>query len=228
MSTQRSDTISALASALAEFQGEVENATKGSVNPAFRSKYADLAEILNTVRGPLSKHGLSITQHPSFGTGMVSVETLLLHKTGEWISSVISAPVGKQDAQGVGSAITYCRRYALASICGIAQEDDDANASIGKAPARDKVPTSPAKDAPQVPDTAPFDGETYEWSKSDREILEDLLGQGSDLLTKGKFDDTHIKRWEARYRGQLAQGDEPSKVFQRIGESIKQMQEKIA
>lgn len=128
----KSESIKELATALAAAQAEVENASKNSNNPHFRSKYADLAEVINTVRPVFSKHGLSVTQWPSFADGVASVETLLAHKSGEWLSSTASAPVSKQDAQGVGSAITYLRRYSLAAVAGVAQEDDDGNASIGK------------------------------------------------------------------------------------------------
>lgn len=123
----KSESVASLAAALAAAQGEIENASKASLNPHFKSRYADLAEVLNTVRPVFSKHGLSVTQFPSYADGIVSVETVLLHSSGEWISGVISAPVTKQDAQGVGSATTYCRRYSLAAVAGIAQEDEDAN-----------------------------------------------------------------------------------------------------
>ena len=130
----KSEQINELATALAKAQGELENASKSSNNPHFKSKYADLAEIINTTRPVFSAHGLSVTQCPSFETGIVSVETILMHSSGQWMSSTISAPVSKQDAQGVGSAITYCRRYALAAVAGIAQEDDDANSAVGHSP----------------------------------------------------------------------------------------------
>lgn len=126
----KSESIAGLSKALAKAQGEVENASKSSVNPHFKSKYADLAEVLNTVRPVFSANGLAFLQMPSFDGGVVSVETVLTHESGEWLSNVASAPITKQDAQGVGSAITYLRRYSLAAFAGIAQEDDDANASI--------------------------------------------------------------------------------------------------
>jgi hypothetical protein len=132
----KSESIAALAKALAEAQGELENASKSTKNKFFDSKYADLAEVLNTVRPVLSKHKLSVAQFPSFADGVASVESILMHESGEFISSVASAPVSKQDAQGVGSATTYLRRYSLAAIAGIAQEDDDANSSVGHAPKR--------------------------------------------------------------------------------------------
>lgn len=127
----KTDSIAELAKALAKAQGEIENASKNAANPHFKSKYADLAEVLNTVRPVFSSHGLSVLQMPSFDGGIASVETMLMHTSGEWISNTCSAPVSKNDAQGVGSAITYLRRYSLAAFAGIAQEDDDANGAVG-------------------------------------------------------------------------------------------------
>ena len=137
----KSESIAAISQAIAKAQGEVENASKNAKNPHFKSKYADLAELLNTVRPVFSGHGLAIVQMPSFVDGVASVETLISHSSGEWISSICSAPVSKQDAQGVGSAITYLRRYSLAAMCGIAQEDDDANSAVGHAPKKKELPT---------------------------------------------------------------------------------------
>lgn len=117
--------------ALAAAQSEIENASKNAANQHFKSKYADLAEVLNVVRPVFSSHGIAIVQAPSYDCGVVSVATRLAHESGEWIQSTVAAPVSKQDAQGVGSAITYCRRYSLAAMAGIAQEDDDANSAVG-------------------------------------------------------------------------------------------------
>ena len=114
-----------LFAALAKAQGEVENATKGSVNPHFKSKYADLAEVLNTVRPVFAANGLSIIQIPSFDGAMASVTTCLAHSKGGMITGVSSCVPAKTDAQGIGAATTYLRRYSLASVCGVAQEDDD-------------------------------------------------------------------------------------------------------
>lgn len=123
----KSETIAQLAEAMAVAQGEMENATKNATNPHFKSNYADLAEVLNTVRPVLSRNGISVTQFPSFGEGLVHVETVIAHKSGEWMSEKCSAPAQRNDAQGIGSAISYLRRYSLAAIVGVAQEDDDGN-----------------------------------------------------------------------------------------------------
>lgn len=136
---QKSESIKELATALAKAQAKIENAVKNSANPHFKSKYADLAEVLNTVRPVLAEHGLSVAQFPSLDGSIASVETILMHSSGEWISSIASAPVSKQDAQGVGSATTYLRRYSLAALAGVAQEDDDGNAAVSPAPQRQQA-----------------------------------------------------------------------------------------
>lgn len=148
----KSDQINELATALAKAQGEIENASKSSQNPHFKSRYADLAEVLNTVRPVFASHGLSVSQCPSYEQGIVSVETVLMHSSGQWMSSVISAPISKLDAQSVGSAITYCRRYSLAAVAGIAQEDDDANSAVGHSPRQQAKQAKPVISAKQASD----------------------------------------------------------------------------
>jgi hypothetical protein len=174
----KSESIAALAAALATAQGEVENASKNAKNPHFRNAYADLAEILNTVRPVFSKHGLSLVQMPSFSDGVCHVETLLTHASGEWISNTASAPVGKLDAQGVGSAITYLRRYSLAAFCGIAQEDDDGNAAAsGRAV---NAPVSAPK--PQVtPESVKFATEALRACQSLSELKDTFTNLPPDV-----------------------------------------------
>ena len=137
----KSESIAALAKAIALSQLHVENAMKSSTNPHFKSKYADLAEILNTVRPVFSANGIAIVQTPTFESGVASVETMLCHESGEFISSVCSSPVSKQDAQGIGSAITYLRRYSLAAMCGIAQEDDDGQHAVQEPQTQRQAPS---------------------------------------------------------------------------------------
>lgn len=124
----------ALFAALAYAQGEIENATKASTNPHFKSKYADLAEVLNTVRPTFAKYGLAIVQSTSAEPGVVFVTTAIVHKEGGYITSTASCTPAKADAQGIGAATTYLRRYGLAAMAGIAQEDDDGNAAAHNKP----------------------------------------------------------------------------------------------
>jgi len=134
----------ALFAALALAQSEVENATKGSVNPHFKSRYADLAEVLNTVRPVFAKHGIAIIQSTGFSDGLVSVTTALVHKEGGYVTSVASCTPAKVDAQGVGAATTYLRRYSLAAATGVAQEDDDGQSAAHNRPAPVAAPPKPS------------------------------------------------------------------------------------
>lgn len=142
---QRSDSIGKLASALVLVQREVEHAHKNATNPHFRNRYADLTEVIDTVRPVLAKHGLSVVQFPGYVDGVTTLESVLLHESGEWISGTAGARMQKDDPQGVGSALTYLRRYSLAAVCGISQDDDD-----GEAASRPKVQPMeiPASKAP--------------------------------------------------------------------------------
>lgn len=150
----RSDQINELAEALCLAQGDFPNVPKDANNPFFKSKYADLTSIIDTVRPVLKKHGLSFTQLPTMDSTIPSVTTLLIHKSGQFISSVLPMPAAKVDAQGIGSAITYARRYGLQAILGLAAEDDDGNAATGQGTATDKKTqrqekTEPAKESVQ-------------------------------------------------------------------------------
>lgn len=126
---KKSETIGALAKALAAFQMEVKDPSKDKNNPFFKSKYVALDGLLAAVRPVLAKNGLSFLQFPG-GDGQVStMTTILMHESGEWIESdPLTMKPAKNDPQGVGSCITYARRYSLQSVLGIAwEEDDDAN-----------------------------------------------------------------------------------------------------
>ena len=132
----KSESIAALAAALATAQGSMKGAVKDSANPFFKSKYADLASVVEAIRSAFSANGLSYIQtiQPS-DRDEVRVETMILHSSGEWIScGVLALPVSKVDAQGYGSALTYARRYSLSAAVGVAPEDDDGNAATAAKP----------------------------------------------------------------------------------------------
>lgn len=129
----KSESIAALADALAKAQGKIEGAIKDKTNPAFRSSYADLGAVWDAIRAPLSAHGLSVLQQLSTEENRVACTTLVLHASGEWIEfAPFVVPVSKQDAQGFGSAATYCRRYSLMAAVGIAPIDDDGEGAVGR------------------------------------------------------------------------------------------------
>ena len=120
--------------AMADAQAEIENAAKNAANSHFRSRYADLGEVMATIRATLPKHGLSLMQHPRFDGALASVDTILGHKAGGYITATASCVPAKSDAQGIGAATTYLRRYSAAAICGIHQEDDDGERAAHSTP----------------------------------------------------------------------------------------------
>jgi hypothetical protein len=140
----------ALFAALAAAQAELENASKSSLNPHFKSKYADLAEILSTVRPVFGKHGLGFIQSTSCDGQVVTVVTVLTHAEGGYITSELSCVPAKFDPQGLGSVTTYLRRYQLAAMAGCAQEDDDGNAAMHNKPGAPRRQQQ-APEAPQEP-----------------------------------------------------------------------------
>lgn len=125
----QSEQINELAAALSIAQGKITGALKDSANPFFKSKYADLASVWDACRGPLSENGLAVIQTTAPNPDGVTVITTLAHKSGQWIRGELHMVPVKSDPQGVGSCLTYARRYALAAIIGVAQVDDDANAA---------------------------------------------------------------------------------------------------
>lgn len=126
----RSPLCNELFAAISKAQGEIEGAKKDSTNPHFKSSYADLASVRDVTREPLAKNGLAILQWPRTTEGGVEIETILTHQSGQYMSGVLWLPCGKFDAQGIGSAITYGRRYALMAVTGVAPVDDDGNAAV--------------------------------------------------------------------------------------------------
>jgi len=137
-----SESITKIAEALTKAQAAMKPALKDSRNPHFNSKYADLTSVWDAIRAPLTDNGLSVLQ--LVGTNEAEKTTLttrVLHVSGEWIESTWAIPIGKQDPQGLGSALSYARRYALAAAVGVVQDDDDANAAMPAAkPAQEFQP----------------------------------------------------------------------------------------
>jgi len=127
----QSPTIGAIAAALAKAQLAFKPAIKDALNPFFKSKYVDLAGAIDSVREALSANGLAIVQSTEAGEKLV-LHTTLLHSSGEWIGGTYPIVAVKPDPQGIGSAVTYARRYSLMALLGIAAEDDDGESAHGR------------------------------------------------------------------------------------------------
>lgn len=133
----QSGCITNIAKALVAAQGEIKSVPKDSVNPHFKNRYASLETITETIRPILTRHGLALVQGGGIPTSnehgavtAISVESLLVHTSGEWIGSSVTMPLDKATPQGVGSAVSYGRRYGLCSLLAITtDEDDDGNAA---------------------------------------------------------------------------------------------------
>lgn len=127
---QTSEAIDKIAPAFVKAQAACNGAKKSSNNPHFKSKYADLSAVWGACEEALEANALAVVQ--GLGEvidGKLHIETMLLHSSGQWVKSLASIPLPKSDPQGYGSASTYARRYTLAAMMGIVQEDDDGNAA---------------------------------------------------------------------------------------------------
>jgi hypothetical protein len=127
-----------LAPALVALQADLTPVAKSKVNPFYKSSYAPLSEVMETIQPLLAKHGLAVSQFMAHLDEKSALRTVLLHTSGQYIEDVSPLLLTKQDAQSQGSAVTYARRYGIMSILGIvADEDDDGNKAstpAGKAP----------------------------------------------------------------------------------------------
>ncbi|MGI0034289.1 MAG: ERF family protein [Nitrososphaera sp.] len=121
-----SEQLNELAVALCKAQGEMANPVFDSMNPDYGSRYASLAAVRDAVVPPLSKHGIAVVQLLRSTDAGIACETILLHSSGQYISAILELPAAsKADAQGLGSAGTYARRYGLMALCCIAGDNDD-------------------------------------------------------------------------------------------------------
>lgn len=162
---KQSPTIGKLAAALVAVQGELKAVAKDSLNPHFKARYASLDALTDTVRPILSKHGIALVQGgDNTDASSVTIETMLLHSSGEWISNNFIMPLEKPTAQSAGSAISYGRRYGLSSLLALTTDEDDDGARA----------TTPAKKA------APPRPETPTELQASKEQRGELEALGSD------------------------------------------------
>ena len=123
------ENVNELATALIEAQKEMGAAKKGSDNPFFKSKYADLASVIEAIKEPLLNNDICYVQMVEAEANQNFLITKLIHTSGQSLSGRMLIRPTKEDMQGLGSAITYARRYGLQAIVGLPAEDDDGNAA---------------------------------------------------------------------------------------------------
>ncbi len=150
----KSENIGDLAAALCKAQTKMKSAVKDKANPFFKSSYADLSSVWDACKAELASNGLAISQHPTTDDkGNIIVETVLIHSSGQWMSSALAMKPTKADPQAYGSAITYARRYALAAVVGVVTDDDDGNEASDRQHAPSKRETQERAVKAAVADT---------------------------------------------------------------------------
>lgn len=131
----KSESISKIAAALVAFSGEVKSIEKDATNPHFKSAYTTLDHMIDETKPLLNKHGLTVMQFPGGDGEKITIRTMILHSSGEWIESEpLTLKAVKMDPQGAGSAITYGRRYSYAAALSLSLGDDDDANSVSHAP----------------------------------------------------------------------------------------------
>ena len=128
----RSDQIDLVSKALVKAQAKIKHAVKDSVNPHFKSRYSDLASVMEAIREPFAENGLALLQPLSDAADGVKCTTIILHESGQFLGSEMSMRPVRNDPQGLGSCATYLRRYMAQAAAAVASDDDDGNAASGR------------------------------------------------------------------------------------------------
>ncbi len=150
-----SEGLEKLFTALSKAQGEMKPAVMDCRNPHYNSQYASLTSVQDAYREPFARHGLLITQMVFSKDNRYSIRTVLGHSSGQWMSNVFTLLLDKQNMQGLGSAVTYARRYGISSLIGVVDtEDDDGNAAVDR-----PVKSQETTPAPQGKVVSPKTGE---------------------------------------------------------------------
>lgn len=170
-----------LFAALVKAQGAMGGAVKDSNNSFFKSKYADLASVMEAIRPAFAANGLGFIQVIHDAENSACVETIIIHESGaSFACGRVSVPVSKGDAQGYGSAITYAKRYSLQAAVGVPSVDDDGNGATKAPPKAEAKPEPKAASAPEAP-IVPL-------------LTEEQVGNIVDLCRETKFDVQEINK----------------------------------
>lgn len=155
----QSESINELATALAKAQAKLTGAKKDGLNPHYKAKFATLESVYEAIREPLAEQGLSVLQPTEFIGEKTFVRTVLLHSSGQWIDGLYPVVVQKPDPQGLGSGMSYSRRYSLMAMIGIPASDDDAEAATGRpAPMPFEKSAPKSAYAKEIPSLRPSSG----------------------------------------------------------------------
>lgn len=207
---QHSEQIDQIAPALVAVQKAMKPAVKDATNPHFKSKYADLAAIWDACREPLNANGIFAGQNVTGDDRTVAVSTRLVHISGQWIEfGPLVIPLNKQDAQAVGSGVSYGKRYSLGAALGIvAEDDDDGNAATASAPVK---PATNGSSAPR-----PAAPTREEVNTATGEITDDGLLTVREVVPKDGA--TNGKPW-TKFTIHFSDGSKATTLDRKLGEA---------
>lgn len=232
---KHSETLTKIAPDLVAALAHIGGAKKGKTNPAFKSRYADLESVIAASKEILADNGLTLIQFPSdCVSGVLNLETIFMHESGEWISGEMGIALGKTDPQGVGSALTYARRYAQMAALNMPAVDDDGERAMGRvngaaAPAQPQSRQDPNSLAQKKRDGvmermfAEIDAtadmiELRQWWKDNTHAIKDLPQMWQDAISDRKEARkvelevaTAEAELDAGFRGAIGSGD-PDRV----------------
>jgi hypothetical protein len=185
-----SESLDKIAPALVAAQKAMTFAKKDTTNPHFKSTFAGLPSVIDAVKGPLNENGIAFIQTPSPSEdGKLHLTTRLIHTSGQWIEDIAVCPLPKADPQGFGSASTYLRRYSLAAITGLYQDDDDGE---GAKPTAKPADTKTSHSQPPAGTPAGALGRITERTLKDIDLLrstEEGEKAVTSMLTEWKLED---------------------------------------
>lgn len=200
---ETSPTTGSLDEALAKAQGEIDIASKDSVNPAFKSKYANLTSVWEACRPALAKNSIALTQWPlASADNRLHIITRIAHK-GEWMQARFSIPVDKANAHGVGSAITYAKRFTLSAVLGIVADDDDDGNAASKRPPGGGQGDALAKAKAEIAEQTGNSRSTYDLTKEKKAL--DLVKDSAKLAIGMCQSRAELKGWIKDNKAELAE-----------------------
>lgn len=187
----KSENIIEIAKALCAVQSKLTGAKKETTNTFFKSSYADLESVWDSIRDLMYENGLSVSQFPcTLENNAPGLETILMHNSGQFISNTVPLISVKQDPQSYGSAITYFRRYALSAVIGQIQVDDDAQTSMGNQNQEPKHHQSSVKSTQANNSDNRYEGVT---GKESRLVTDPQLKRLFAIVKKSGLSDADVK-----------------------------------
>ncbi len=228
---EHSEDINDLGAALCKAQASLSHAHKDAANPFFKSTYATLASVWDACREALTGNGISVAQSPETDEKGMLLRTTLIHQSGQWMSSVIPLCGGLKNMQELGSALSYARRYGLASMVGVCPaDDDDGNAASGRTEQQSRPAAKQPKPEPSRVPEPKFEGPTFGKAPIDKPLPQPEMDEAEkwvarlDEMLEARQFDTNAK---ARAKAAICRKFKTTALFRIPAESRGEIESKI-